>query len=349
METPEHRQEREERSLRPAPITVRNVVPAGREEGSSGRPERIERNEVPGDESPERAIAGIATSQRGSITHAQLLRSGLDHSGIGRRSESGSLHRVHRGIYLVGHEALAPLARETAALLACGREAVLSHISAAIVWSLAPPSADGDEVHVTVRSGKRRSRAGLRVHRSSTLHPRDLRRINGLPVTAPARTLLDLAAAGYPDLERAFAEAHAQRILKASDIDAVVARAGARPGVRAIRALIADNASGFTRSKAERLLRKLVRSARLPEPSFNVPFGKWELDALWAEQRLVVEVDGYSYHGHRQAFESNRRKDMALVAAGYTVIRVSWGQLHDEPLAVVAAIATALGGSRQPG
>jgi very-short-patch-repair endonuclease len=115
------------------------------------------------------------------------------------------------------------------------------------------------------------------------------------------------------------------------------------------RALMSDNAAGFTRSRGERRLRRVTRSARLPEPSFNVPFGRYELDAVWQERRLVVEVDGYGAHGHRAAFERDRRKDMALVAAGYEVIRVSWHQLNEEPLAVVAVIATALGRGRHPG
>jgi very-short-patch-repair endonuclease len=250
-------------------------------------------------------------------------------------------------VYLVGHEALAPLARETAALLACGEGAAISHSSAAILWGLAPPSA-GD-VHVTVAGRKVRSRPGLRAHRTAQLEAQDLRRVGGVPVTAPARTLLDLAASRWPDLEPAFAEAHAQRLLDAAELERAIRRAGRRRGVRALRALISDNASGFTRSRAERLLRRLLRAARLPEPTFNAPFHQYELDCVWPKQRLVVEVDGYGPHGHRAAFERDRRKDMALTAAGYRVIRVSWRQLNEEPLAVVAVIATALGRGRQPG
>ena len=171
----------------------------------------------------------------------------------------------------------------------------------------------------------------------------------GLPVTSPARTLLDLAATRYPDLERAFADAHAQRLIKPGELVAAIKRAGPRRGVRALRALISDNETGFTRSKAERLLRRLIRQANLPEPRFNVPFRQYELDAVWPEHRIVLEVDGYNYHGHRAQFESDRRKDMALMAAGYRVIRVTWRQLCNEPLAVVAVIATALGRGRSPG
>jgi very-short-patch-repair endonuclease len=310
-----------------------------------------EAQELPGGAQarPGNVIARVATNQQGTITKQQLLDAGLGSNAVDRRAEGGTLHRVHRGIYLVGHEALPPRARETAALLACGDRAIISHCSGAGLWELAPPAGADAEVHVTVIGRRRRSRPGLRVHYATRLDPRDLRCVHGLPVTAPARTLLDLAAARYPDLERAFAEAHAQRLLTARDLEHAIKRAGPRPGVRALRALMSDNASGYTRSRAERLLRRAIRSSRLPPPDFNLPFGKYELDAVWPEQRLVVEVDGYNFHGHRAQFESDRRKDMALTAAGYRVIRLTYRQLTNEPLAVVAAIAIALSPGRNPG
>jgi very-short-patch-repair endonuclease len=250
-------------------------------------------------------------------------------------------------VYLVGHKARGPLAREQAALLAAGDKAVISHSSAAVVWSLGKPV--DQEVHVTLTEGHRRSRRGLVVHRGPSLEPPDIRRVQGVPVTAPARTLLDLAAIRYPALERAFADAHAQGLIKPYDLAAAIDRAGPRRGVRALKALISDNASGFTRSEAERILRRLIREANLPEPRFNVPFRQYELDAVWLDHRLVLEVDGYNYHGHRAQFESDRRKDLALTAAGYRVIRITWRQLTSQPLTVVAVIATALGGARPPG
>ena len=80
-------------------------------------------------------------------------------------------------------------------------------------------------------------------------------------------------------------------------------------------------------------------AARLPRPLTNVRVAGWEVDAYWPRERLIVEVDGYAYHGNRAAFERDRRKDAALTAAGYTVIRVTWRQLKHEPLAVVALLA----------
>ena len=342
---PEPEPERE-REPEPEP-GKRSPGHAPRVSGYEIRAERGERSPGRADDAVGHEIGRIATAQGGSITRAQLIAVGLDDDAIDWRARHGSLHRVHRGVYLVGHEALAPLARERAALLAAGGNAVISHSSAAVVWALA--ARPDPEVHITLTAGRRRSRPGLSVHRGPQLEPLEIRRVRGMPVTSPARTLLDLAATRYPDLDRAFADAHAQSLIKPHELAAAIERASPRRGVRALKALINDNASGYTRSQAERLLRRLIRDANLPEPRFNVRFRQYELDAVWPEQRLVFEVDGYSYHGHRAKFESDRRKDMALTAAGYRVIRVTWRQLTGEPLAVVAVIATALGRGRLPG
>lgn len=341
--------DREQRSSRRRLNAVGNDLPGGREQRSAGESQGPERNELPARESPDRAIARVATAQSGSITNEQLALAGLRHSAIGRRSEGGSLHRAFRGVYLVGHEALAPFALESAALLACGGDAVLSHSSAAFLWGITAPPLPDAYVHVTVIGRKVRSRPGLVAHRSSTLQPADVRRVHGLSVTSPARTLFDLAAANDAELERAFAGAHAQRLVTPRELSETINRAGPRRGVRAIRALIDDNATGFTRSHAERLLRKLIRDARIPQPRFNVAFRQYELDACWSEQRLVVEVDGFGFHGHRAQFERDRRKDMELTAAGYRVIRVTWNQLKHEPFVVVAVIVAALSPGREPG
>jgi very-short-patch-repair endonuclease len=339
--------DRDQRYTRELQDAACNELPAQREERYTRRKHGEACNESSAREVSGRAVARIATAQKGPINVQQLGGVGLGHSAVDRRKEAGALHRIYRGVYLVGHEALAPFARETAALLACGEGSFISHSSAALLWSLTTPN--DDDVHVTVVGRRCRSREGLRAHYAAQLDPQDIRRVAGLPVTSPARTFLDLAASKWPDLERAFAEAHVQRLLSVGELERAIRRAGRRPGVGVLRALISDNASGFTRSRAERLLRKIIRAARLPEPMFNARFDRYELDAVWAEQRLVVEVDGYGPHGHRAAFERDRRKDMALAAAGYLVIRVTWRQLNEEPLAVAAAIASALGPRRRPG
>jgi very-short-patch-repair endonuclease len=109
-----------------------------------------------------------------------------------------------------------------------------------------------------------------------------------------------------------------------------------------LRALIGANQAGFTRSKAEKKLRALLRAAGLPAPRTNVALLGHMVDCLWPAQRLVAEFDGYPFHGHRPAFEADRRRDATLVANGYRVMRITWLQLTQEPYAVVAKLASAL-------
>jgi very-short-patch-repair endonuclease len=341
--------DRRERSPRPIPDFAGNEpVDDGRLRSSRGAAGGA-RNEIVGRDGPGYAIARTATRQNGALTRKQLVKAGLDDSGVDRRARNGLLHRIHRGVYVLGHEAFAQYACESAALLAAGERAVVSHATAASLWGFAPPTAPDADIHITTIGAKVRSRPGLIAHRSNTLEARDIRRLHDLPVTAPARTLFDLAATGYRDLDRAFGDAHAQRLVNAREIEQLLERVGPRAGSRALRSLLSDNASGFTRSKAEHILRSLLRSANLPLPRFNARVAGYEVDAFWPEHGLVVEVDGYAYHGHRAQFERDRRKDLALTAAGYRVIRVSWRQLTQEPFALIAVISPALSDSRKPG
>jgi very-short-patch-repair endonuclease len=159
-------------------------------------------------------------------------------------------------------------------------------------------------------------------------------------VTTPARTLLDLAAAGsISRVELALDEARALRLVSQEEV-AELAGSGRRGGA-VLRGLIAD-APGFTRSEAERRLRALARRARLPPPRTNVRLHGHELDAYWPQQRLAVEVDSYAFHTPRAAFEGDRRRDQELMAHGVRVARVTWRQLADEPEAVVARLAAGL-------
>jgi very-short-patch-repair endonuclease len=135
----------------------------------------------------------------------------------------------------------------------------------------------------------------------------------------------------------------AERILDDRQLAAALDRAGRRAGVRTVKQVLqAHSDHGFTRSKAERLLRDLIRRAQLPPARHNVHVLGREVDALWPDQKLIVEVDGWQHHNRRAQFESDRARDRRLTAAGYRVIRVTWWQLVHEPVAVAASIAAAL-------
>lgn len=289
----------------------------------------------------ERSLATLASLQRGIATRSQLLALGFSGSAIDRRVRRGALHPVLPGVYAVGHEVLAPLAAETAALLYVGDDGVLSHATAAAVWGLGPAPA---LVAVTRMGATACRHAGLVVHRAEAIEIRDVTIHQGLPVTTPARTLVDLAAeVGTAELERALAEIRVQGLATDAELQALLHRYPRRSGTGRLRALLrSERSPAMTRSEAERALRRLIRAAELPEPLFNVRLLGMQIDALWPAQRLVVEVDGYRFHGHRAAFERDRRRDQRLAAAGYTVIRITWRQLRDEPVAVAVRLAQAL-------
>jgi very-short-patch-repair endonuclease len=226
-------------------------------------------------------------------------------------------------------------------VLTCGEGSVLSHRTAAQLWELL--SAVG-ELHVTVPGRNPGIRDGIHIHRVRCLLPDENTTKHGIPLTTPARTICDLAATEpLRDVESALAEARIHRLATDRQLAAVIARAPTRPGAHIISKLLAqEDDSGYTRSRAERRLRDLIRAADLDTPLFNEPVQGFVVDVVWPKQSLIVEVDGYTYHSHRAAFERDRRRDQELIAAGYRVIRVTWLQLRDRPIETIAIIIKAL-------
>jgi very-short-patch-repair endonuclease len=235
-----------------------------------------------------------------------------------------------------------PGARELAAVLACGPAAFVSHRSAAALWGVAPAVAE--DVAVTV-IGRGRVCKGVRTHGVAALHRADRDRMRGVPVTSVARTIIDFASEATGDeLERGIAEAYARELITDRALYAAMDRVPRRAGVKAVKAEL-RRAGGprWTQSEGEQRMLRLIRAARLPAPETQERIAGWPADFLWPDQRLIVEVDGYPFHNHRRAFERDRRRDQAHIAAGYRVIRVTWRQLTEEPFAVIAIIGRALG------
>ncbi len=290
----------------------------------------------------ESEILRVADLQKGLIAGVQLRAAGLGRGAVAYRVRRGRLHVEYRGVYRVDRRLLEPLAAEMAAVLAYPGHAVISHRSAAVAWELLeerPP-----EITLTLVAKDRVARAGLRVHRVKSLDHRDLRLHEGLPVTSPARTVVDLAATeSAAELEQVLAIAQARNLASAGEIRAAVERVPGRKGATSLaRLLESGDAGGFTRSSAERRMRALLRKAELPQPQANVPLLGYVVDFLWPQRMLIVEVDGFAFHSSRSSFERDRRRDQKLTALGYAVVRVTWRQLTDEPLAVIARIAQAL-------
>lgn len=265
---------------------------------------------------------------------------GLARGARDSRLASGRYFVAHRGVYAVGHQAVSFRGRAIAALRATGPHAALSHGTAAAVWGFAPE--DPDLLHVTVPGGGRRSRAGLAVHVGGLDRRRELREHEGLRLTAPVRTVLDLAAV-WPagEVERACTEAVVLKRFREAELRAAVEAASGRRGVRALRRML-DGGSVPTRSELERAMLRIVGAAGLQRPRVNQRIGLLRVDFLWASQRVVVETDGWARHRTRTAFESDRARDASLQARGWVVLRFTWRQVMREPAVVTARLAATL-------
>ena len=284
-----------------------------------------------------REMGVIAARQHGVVTLSQLRRLGFTKKQVGVMVQRGALRRSHRGVYFVG-PLTARLAREMAAVLACGPSAAVSHRSAADLLKLLPYPAAPGPVHVTVPNGHRAGSKGIITHESNAVAHYEIREAHGIPVTSPNRTLIDLAVdCTDQELEMAVAEAFALRLTNRSVLLKAV-KARRRPGVRRVRELLEGDDPKRTRSAPERRLLSLIRGAGLPEPRTNFRIGPWEVDFYWPAQGLVVEVDAYSTHSSPRAFERDRRKDAALADRGLTVQRATANQIRDEPELTVGRI-----------
>jgi hypothetical protein len=283
----------------------------------------------------DRRIDEVAARQHGVIALRQLEEVGLGRRGVSKRASRGRLHRVHRGVYAVGHRGLSLHGRWMAAVLACGGGAVLSHGSAAVLWKLLRPLDGPIHVSIPVTTG-RKSQGGIILHRCPSLaepspSPSYLptgggrgRRLlttyrDGIPVTTVPRTIEDLSGHLPPRLVR---RAIRQAELMGLRLDGIE--------------------TDCSRSDLESLFLELCHRYGLPSPEVNVKLGRWEVDFLWRAQRLVVETDSFAYHRGSIAFEDDHARDLDLRQQGYTVLRFSERQLEDEPARVTADVRAAL-------
>jgi very-short-patch-repair endonuclease len=289
-----------------------------------------------------RELADLATRQHGVVAHWQLLELGFSARGIIRGVERGRLHRVHRGVYAVGHRLLSVKGRMLAAVLACGRDAVLSHRSAGHLWEVRPTASGLLEVTV---AGSGRRHPGIRVHRVRRLDSRDCTVVDGIPVTTVARTLLDLAEVITPrQLENAIEGAERRRLFDLDAINDLCGRSPGRRGRKPLKAALADyKEPPRTRRELERLFIDVCRNGNLPRPVCNTIVNGHEVDATWPNTNLIVELDSWEFHGKtRAAFEDDRRRDAKLLLAGYRVVRLTWRRLHREPDAVAGELRALL-------
>jgi Protein of unknown function (DUF559) len=286
-------------------------------------------------------VVEIAERQHGVVAHHQLIGVGFRPTAIQRGVAAGRLHRLHLGVYAVGHRHLSREGRWMAAVLACGPRALLSHQDAATLLGLLRTS--GNRVHVTAGRPPE-GHPGIVLHRSRRIHPEDREVEDGIQVTSVPRTLLDLAES-VPQwlLGRAIDEAERRGLFDLRALDRLIERSHGRHGLRQLRAALrAYRPIPFTRSELERRFLDLCRQAGLPAPSVNLFVEGMEVDFVWPEQRVVVELDSQAHHRTTRAFEEDRRRDATLQVAGYRVLRVTHHRLEAEPLEVVREIRALL-------
>ena len=285
----------------------------------------------------DRAIAALAAAQDAVVTVEQLRMLGLGRGAIFHRSVRGLLVAMHVGVYRWGPMET-PSTRVRAAVLACGAGSSASHHAALGLYAVRPLPRGAVDVTVV---GRRVRQRGVRAHSTRFLHADERRELRGIPVTSPARALLEVASElTARELADAVELAQIKRLVTKAELARAIERSPRRRGVAALRALVEEPA--FTRSLAERKLVALLRAAKLPEPVFNALVEHQEVDALWQRQRVVLEFDSYGFHATRAAFERDRRKTADLTRARYLVLRTTWNELTRHSHALIARIAEAL-------
>jgi very-short-patch-repair endonuclease/predicted transcriptional regulator of viral defense system len=295
------------------------------------------------DTRPDRAVARRAARQFGVVSIAELRECGLSYDAVGRRVRKGWLHPLHRGVYAVGHASPPLEGRFIAAVKACGDGTLLSHYSAAALFGFV--QWDDRYPEVTLVGTTNRRHRGLRVHRTASLDPVDRFSHKGIPITAPARTLVDLACLlDYRSLRRAIRHAQSLRLVDLRDLVEVTSRLGRRRGSQNLVRILATGPAP-TRSELEDIVLDLILNAGFRRPDVNAALrinGRCVVpDFRWPERGLVVEADGAAWHDHKLSREDDAARQALLEAHGERVLRVTWTQALMQPHQTLARIRAA--------
>jgi very-short-patch-repair endonuclease len=278
----------------------------------------------------------LATRQYGVVTTRQLDALGYTKSSVAKAAKAGRLHRIYRGVYVVGYRRLSWHGRCLAAVLASS-PSVASHRSAGWLWGLLR-SRPGT-LHVTSPKARRAQRAFV-VHQAD-LSEADRTVWEGIPVTSVSRTVLDLAVdRSTKEIKRQIQRGDDFKVFDLREMRALLARSNGHHGKAKVEAALDElrPEESFTRSSLERRFLEVVREAGLPEPAMNCFVAGYEIDAYWGDHRFGVELDVYATHGSRLSFEEDRERDDALLHAGIETTRFTGPRLDREPDAVVDSI-----------
>jgi Protein of unknown function (DUF559)/Transcriptional regulator, AbiEi antitoxin len=278
------------------------------------------------------AIRELAEHQHGVVDWRQLRGLGAGESLLKRRVDAGFLLPVFRGVYAVGHSRISRMGCWMAAVLASGPGAVLSHGSAMTLWGLR--GSHGPVEVLRQAGGPRYKRRGIRLHQTRSLPPEQVTVEQGIPVTTPERTLLDMAARlDAKQQERALVAGDKNGCLRWAELQRLVARGRGKKGVGRLRrvAMEVDPSAADAASPLEVDFLVLCREFGLPLPQVNVLVEGILVDFYWSAERVIVETDGYMYHANRPAFENDHERAVVLTLAGYTVHRATYRMLTWNP------------------
>jgi very-short-patch-repair endonuclease len=278
----------------------------------------------------------LVEGQHGVVARRQLGELGYGRSAIEVRLRSGRLHRVGPEVFAVGRPQLTRRGRWMAVVLSCGPTAVLSHGSAAALWGIGFEKKD---VEVSVRTCNPRRVAGARVHRRAGLRDSDLTRRDGIPVTNPTGTIVDMAARLWPDaIERMVNEADRLDLVDPETLRGALSDFRGRRGVARLRAVLDRHTFRLTRSGLERRFLRLCERAGMPVPMTREWVNGFEVDFYWPELGLVVETDGGRYHRTPARQTRDRRRDQTHTVAGLTQLRFTEAQIKFEPTYVIETL-----------
>jgi very-short-patch-repair endonuclease len=289
-----------------------------------------------------------AARQHGVVTRGQVLSTGLSPRQLERVVARGVLVPVHRGVYrATGSQ---PTFEQSVVAASLATRGVASHGTAATLWGMRGWSSLLVEVTVV---GRRQTRlVGVVGHCTSRLDPVDVARRGAIPLTSPARTLLDLGAVGTPAaVEAAVEDCLHRRLVTIDQLQALLTRLGrpGRPGVTTLRAVLAvrDPLAAATESVLEDAFVRLLRDAGLPEPARQYPVrapGRpvLRIDFAYPDRRIAIELDGHRWHSGRADVERDRAKSNLLATLGWRVVRFGWSDVHHRGAGVFAAVAELL-------
>ena len=291
----------------------------------------------------------VARRQHGVVARAQLLELGAHAQGIKHRVARGRLHQVRRGVYAFAGE-LTLHGHWMGAVLSGGPEAALSDTSAAQLWEIVPrprslppsmPVFDPpNPIHVAVPGEGGTTRRDLVLHRRRTLEPNQVTRRQGVPVTKPVATLVDVAAVLDPArLERAINEADKRHLVDPERLRAALDEFPKRPGLAALKRTLDSPTFAMTDTELESRFLPLARKAGLPMPETQAQVNGFRVDFFWPALGLVVETDGLTYHRTPAEQARDRVRDQVHTAAGLTCLRFTRAQVRFEPEHVEAILA----------